>query len=693
MRLEDAYALQMPSFADKPAYEKEEGKNFYVQWNTSNESFLKTHFILSATGVKNSRFMLSVLDPEVVGLDPHSPFLTNQQKLIIMKECVRNIWYYLREVVRIPIPGGISKFELHIGNLFVIWAISLNLNFFIMLPRQNFKTVSVIAGYSWVYAFATKNTHILLFNKSFNDSKNNLNRLKGILLELPHWMREIVVNEKEDSINAEEIFSVSRSNRVQVKPPGKNKDHADALGRGASVPFINFDEISFISLIKEIYASAGPAMSKAKILAKKNKKPYGISITTTPNAIDSPSGAFAYKIFKGGLQFRLSFYDKTYNEIRNMIDNVAKFDFVVAEYSYQELGLGEEWFNNQRRDLLYDLADIKREVLIQWPISTAASVFSEEQMTALLKYKARLTEFLPIKFEGPIEEIPGYELSFTEMPNLNKQYIVGVDTSTGVGLDYTAFAFRDSSNMRVVGGFKNNTMDEDMTFAVAKYILDFFKYSVMVIERNSLGIVLINSLIKAGYSNRLYYSLKTPQGVKKVANGNKGSSKDIKIQVYGVSTTEGSRDTMFRQLFKMINETPHMLAHPFVQDEIKTLIRKKTTQKIEAQSGHNDDFVMATLLCSYAEVDGDNLQRVLYRNRPSIEDLNPKFHQETIEQPSMDLPENTDISKHSLNSYIDRANDPELQSRVKRSFELSDMISSLNGGDNFNDNYGSNSFF
>ena len=70
---------------------------------TSNKSFLKMSVILRRRGVKNNKFMLTLYDKDLQGVDPHSRKLTDRQKIKIFNEVTNNIWYYLREVVRIVV--------------------------------------------------------------------------------------------------------------------------------------------------------------------------------------------------------------------------------------------------------------------------------------------------------------------------------------------------------------------------------------------------------------------------------------------------------------------------------------------------------------------------------------------------------------------------------------------------------------
>jgi len=214
-----------------PILEVAPGRNYYVHITTKNKSFLEVSKILEANGIQNNKFMLALFDIGLDGVDLFDPDLTEPMMARIIAEIIRNPWYFLREVVRIPVSGGSIPYEMHLGNLFLTWCMVSNINCYLLLPRQNYKTVSACAMYLWIYAFATSNSHILFFNKDLRDSQNNLKRLKDLQDELPEWIRDGVLTDSINDRNAiEYILSAHRNNRIDPKPPGKDVSHADKLG-------------------------------------------------------------------------------------------------------------------------------------------------------------------------------------------------------------------------------------------------------------------------------------------------------------------------------------------------------------------------------------------------------------------------------------------------------------------------------
>ena len=104
---------------------------------TKNISFLNISKMLRDYGVKNNKEMLILYDESLQGVDPQSKNLTPAQQLAIYVECCSNIWYFLREVVRIPADGADIPYELNLGNYTLTYLKLRNKNQILILPRQH----------------------------------------------------------------------------------------------------------------------------------------------------------------------------------------------------------------------------------------------------------------------------------------------------------------------------------------------------------------------------------------------------------------------------------------------------------------------------------------------------------------------------------------------------------------------------
>lgn len=64
----------------------------YIQKETTNQSFIDMYNYLKAKGIQNNDFFLSLLDPDLAGVDPRDPNLSPIMKGKILNECMHNYW-------------------------------------------------------------------------------------------------------------------------------------------------------------------------------------------------------------------------------------------------------------------------------------------------------------------------------------------------------------------------------------------------------------------------------------------------------------------------------------------------------------------------------------------------------------------------------------------------------------------------
>ena len=110
--------------------------SFYYDFDTRNKSFLEMHHYLKSIGVENNKFMLTITDGYLVGVDPYDPSLSVITKHKIISECWKNPWYFFREVLRVPVQGGGSKqFNLKPSSMAQIWLHIRDTPTYTMTPR------------------------------------------------------------------------------------------------------------------------------------------------------------------------------------------------------------------------------------------------------------------------------------------------------------------------------------------------------------------------------------------------------------------------------------------------------------------------------------------------------------------------------------------------------------------------------
>lgn len=469
-------------------------QKIYYQMSTANKSFINMHYYLKSIGIKNNKFMLSLFDPDLAGIDPYDPSLSITMKMKIIREVQRNYWYFLREVVRVTAngnPRGI-RYELNRGNLAFNFCSMYNMNIFFEMPRQVGKTMAAIVRYLYVYNFASANSNITFMNKQNQDAKRNLESFKAVRDLLPSYLQLSqefsVINGKKKKLpsTVQTIQHPVNHNIIRTVPGARNETAAANLLRGQTITMWWADEWAFTAFNSTIYVNSIPALNKAFINAKRANVPYGITITTTPGRLSTFEGQFAYDMIQNATPFNERWYDLSYDQIMEIINNNMNSIFVYIKYSYKQLGLGEKWFYNQCKNMMWKMVDIRREILLEWIDTPENSPFSQDDLETLRGMIHEPIREILILNKYPFKIYNTIPLSITGLPI--SPPIIGVDVSGGYRRDYTAISVIDSQTTQFIGGLKCNYMSiPDLARTLIWMVKAMMPNAVVNIERNGVA--------------------------------------------------------------------------------------------------------------------------------------------------------------------------------------------------------------
>ena len=464
----------------------------YIQKETTNQSFLDMHYYLKRTGRINNNFMLVLYDAGLAGINPRDPNLHPAMKQRVLREIIVNYWYFLREVVRIPEQGGDvnggTRFRLDRGSMAMSYLFTFNFNMFVELPRQFGKTTCVVCRCLWEYQFGTSNSRMMFMHKDHSGSKDNLNKLKELRDALPSYLQmnsAIDMNGKKLKVpnTREGIEHPINHNKIDTYASARSKDAADKLGRGATVPRQFWDEYAFIMYNYIAYAAAAPAFSKASETARKHGAPYGIVITTTPGDLSSDQGVEAYNMRNNATPWNEAYYDYDAAKLFELNQANTKSSFFLIRYTYQQLGKGNEYFNDQCRQLNNNWDKIRREILLEWSERASDCPFSEEDLKVISAY-----------IKEPIRQMMfgrAGQYVFNVYEDINPMFppIIGVDVAGATFNDSSAITIIDSKTTKVTATMNCNFMPSD-DLADVLYILvkQYMPNAVINIERNGVAI-------------------------------------------------------------------------------------------------------------------------------------------------------------------------------------------------------------
>ena len=582
----------------------------YIHETTTNNSFMKVHHFLKAKGIKNNSFFLSIYDPDLIGVDPRDPSLNQVMKMKILRECMVNYWYFIREVVRLPAEGQEIPYNLSRGNLAMSYMFVYNISQFVEFPRQHGKTVSALCWYLWVFNFGGKNIKMLFAHKKHSGAKDNLKSLKNIRDQLPPYLKmdsaidQMTGKQIKAPNTLETLQNPINKNLIVTLPGARTPSLADGAGRGATMAIQFFDEFAFLPYNDIVYAAAAPAFSKAASNASKYNAPFGMLITTTPGDLTTREGAYANRMRLNATEWNENFYDLSYQDLKNLIDANDNSTFMHIKYTYKMLGSSEDYFKEMVRLLEKNWVKIRREVLLEWSRESDNNPFDKDDLEIISTNVKQ--EPLYTLFFGKANQ---FQMRFWDAIPPGSLYppIIGVDVSSGINKDSSAITIIDSQTTKVIATFKSNfiTMPE-LADLIYKFVTNYAKNAIVNIENNGgFGSSVLQMLLKTSIKKNLYYEIKD-RPTEEVYDGIKVKRNLKKCRVYGSTSSKPKRDKLIELLHQRVRHHRDKFGSHEIYDELCTMV-VKPNGKTEHNDDAHDDLVFSYLWALYVFYYGEDL--------------------------------------------------------------------------------------
>ena len=183
-------------------------------------------------------------------------------------------------------------------------------------------------------------------------------------------------------------------------------------------------------------------------------------------------------------------------------------------------------------------------------------------------------------------------LDIIETPMAGRTYVMTVDTSHGVGNDYSAFSIIDATSIpyKMVAKFRDNMisplMYPEIIYRYGKWYNDAF----VLVESNDIGSQVATSLQSdLEYENVLTSVNRSSAGAGQyISSGFAGSSQ------LGIRMTKQVKRIGCSNIKDLIEDNKIIIQDFDAIQEISTFIQKKQTY--EAEDGHNDDLMMTLVM-------------------------------------------------------------------------------------------------
>lgn len=599
-----------------------------ADFNTTNKSFLRLAQLYDDMGVRNNVFHLSLLNPELQGVDPFSDHLTLQQKMAIGFECAQNPWYFFREVVRVPPQAGPNpvRLEGNRGNIGLFWSFFNHIDVALIQPRQTGKSVSTDCLMTNLTYMSTDNTTVTMITKDNDLRRKNVERLKKIRDILPKYLINI---SPEDADNQIELTYKQRKNSYMTAVAQNSEAGANNVGRGLTSPILHSDEGPFTAFINIILPAALAAGTAARNEARANNRPYGNVFTTTAGKKDSREGKYMYDLIHGGATWdeRLAYDSKNQEELRERVlancagvegkKGVKRAIFNIT-LSHKQLGKDDEWLMDAISNAGGTPESIERDFLNRWTSGSLRSPLSVELNERIMK---SVVNACHMEFSSDNYclnwFIPQHEIA---QRMAEGRYVMGLDTSEAVGRDTIAMIIIDVEDLSVVA---TGTYNETNLIRFSHYlgsILIKYPTITMIPERKSTGGMIVDylilQLVRAGQDpfKRIFNKIVEEAHVKKEEyqelqrplSVRTDNFYDTRKSAFGFVTTSDSRTLLYTTILQNAAKNGGGVVHSErLSSELRSLVVKN--DRIDHSASGHDDHVIAWLLAHWLLSHGHNL--------------------------------------------------------------------------------------
>lgn len=587
---------------------------------TKNTSFLEFAGLLQEMGIENNKFMLALMQPDLQGVDPFDPLLSDDMKLKIKIECTFNPWYFIREIMRVPPAAGDKPVMLQAnrGNISLWWSFLNHIDYFLVQIRQTGKSLNSDGISVWYQVFGARNSRSNLFTKGdlFKEHIARLKKLRGLL---PKYLVNII---KKDTDNQKEFTNMSQGNRMVVYIPQKDEEAARNLGRGLTTPHSHTDEIAFL---KNVHISLGVMLAgggAAREEAARNGLPYGNIFTTTAGELDTTEGAYAYDLMTGGAEWNDAFYDcadqaELYEVVKKQCRNKDAI-LINGTFNHKQLGKTDEWLKKKIAESRQTGDEVRRDYLNEWTSGNARNPLSKDVLR-----KIHASVIKPLYLE--IDKIDKYSVRWyipkaeVDAGIPNRELVMGIDTSNAVGRDNITGVLVDTSTLELVGAWTVN--DSNLTaFAMwlAKMIVRLPKMTVIP-EAKSTWIGILDTLLlvlpthgvdpaKRIYSTLVDAADASPQDKKRYHEftGCRDNYRSYR-KYFGFPTNASLREIIYGPVLQeAAKKTGSLVRDSKLQSEISRLVERNN--RIDHDASGHDDHVISWLLCHWFLTYARNLE-------------------------------------------------------------------------------------
>lgn len=462
----------------------------------------------------------------------------------------------------------------------------------ILKSRQLGFSVMVCAYAIWL-AITKKNSVCMLLSMSDESTRAIYNKLKQIYMSIPEELRpELIRNNRSE-------LQLANGSIISASTLGRSDK-----GRGNTADLIHISEFAFV---------------KSEIASKQL-----LSLEQTLNA----TGTLIVETTANGLNFFHNMYIKSKrkeNAYQSFFYNyVDGKDMFVEQYEeYWQIWKSQ---HNGKTFSKNDLTEEEQEIMNNYPnadlkmmcwrrlkinnssldqfnqeypltddlafISTGANVFDNRRVSSVLQsILLQKNKYIkkPNNLPHELSKFYGKSFFIYQIPKVGERYYIGVDTSEGLGRDYSTCVVLNKDGEEVAM-FKNNKIKPYEFAEIVNKLGHYYNKAYLTVEKASGG----HSVIE-----RLRYTFK-------YMNMAKYKSYDqfnrVQWQV-GFDTNNKTKSLIINDFRESFDKGQLLLHSADTLEEMK-VFEVNDNGSMGAMSGYHDDLVMATALALNGLKDG-----------------------------------------------------------------------------------------
>lgn len=404
-----------------------------------------------------------------------------------------------------------------------------------MQPRQSGKSQTVAAYILWYTLFNNNKQVAILANKA-TAAREILSRYQLMYENVPLWMQQGIKTWNKGDI---ELENGSKILTAATSSSGI---------RGKSCNLLYIDEAALIpnNVADEFFTSVYPVVSAGKTTK--------IVLTSTP---------YGYNHFW-----------KFWNEAVQGTNG-----FFPVKVEYNEHPKRDEAWANEQKELLGEVK-FNQEVLTQF-LGSSYTLISGDCLSRL--------SHLPF-----VIQTDGFDI--TESPTAGRSYFITVDTSRGVGGDYSAFTVIDSTEhpFKVVAKYRDNKISPLLYPTIIHKAAKEYNSAFVLVEINDIGQQVADILHnELEYDNIIWVGYDSKNGQYLSSSGRSSNR--------GVRTTKQIKRIGCQTLKSLVENNKLLIFDPDIIFELSTFIEKSGSY--EADEGYHDDLTMTLVLFAWASND------------------------------------------------------------------------------------------